>query len=86
VNVDKTGALLRPGPAGPVVGYGVDVANNTLYVNDSFDGFTPYNLTTLAPGTHVPISLGVYEDFTFNGSKIVASDFLGTTVNGAGSF
>ena len=81
VNVDKSGNLLRNGPVGGVIGYAVDVANNTLYINPNTSSIVPYNLTTLTAGTSVNISTGSYEDFTLVGSQIVAGNFGGSAVN-----
>jgi hypothetical protein len=79
LNTDTSGNVLQTLP-GVGIGFGVDLGNNILYVNTNFFSATPYNLTTLTPGTPVALDSIASEDLSFDGTYILAGDFFGGNV------
>lgn len=79
LNTDDTGAVLQTLP-GAGVGFGIDLSSGTLYVNPNFLSATPYDLATLTPGVPVPLGGIFSEDLSFDGSLILAGNFLGMSV------
>ena len=75
LNTDRAGMVLRTIADTASQGFGVDVANQILYVNEDFLNAVPFALGPLTPGT--PVSLGgvVSEDLSFDGTNILAGDF-----------
>lgn len=74
LNTDRSGNVLRT-LAGPGIGFGIDLSNNILYVNDLGSTATPYDLTTLVPGPPNPLPGIASEDLSFDGTDILAGDF-----------
>ena len=74
-----SGTVLRTLPGTSAVGFGVDVANDLLYVNSTFTAAARYDLSTLAPAGSVPLGV-TSEDLSFDGTDILAGDFGGGRV------
>src|ERR1700682_3564541 len=64
LNTDTSGNVLRLGPPGSGVGFGVDLVTSELFVNDFFSSAAVYDLNTLAFIRRVP----------FIGGSIVCED------------
>jgi PEP-CTERM motif len=74
------GAVLRSLP-GNGVGFGIDLANNWLYVNNTFFSAARFDLTTLLPvGAPVPFPGVASEDMSFDGTNLLVGDFSGQRV------
>lgn len=76
------GTVLRTLP-GIGVGFGIDSANNWLYVNDTLasNSATRYDLTTLLP-VGAPVSFPVVSvDLSFDGTNLLIGDFFGVDVD-----
>src|SRR5262245_16333305 len=80
LNTTTTGVVLQTIPNTVGIGFGVNLATNTLYVNTNFTQSTPYSLFTLMP-SGAPVNLGVSsEDFSFDGTNLLVGDFFGSRV------
>jgi hypothetical protein len=75
LNTDRTGVVLDTIAGTAAQGFGVDVANQILYVNSDFINAVPYDLATLTPGVGVSLGGVVSEDLSFDGTNILAGDF-----------
>lgn len=82
LNTTTTGVVLQTIPNTVGVGFGVNLATNTLYVNTNFTQSTPYSLFTLAPsGAPVNLPGGISsEDFSFDGTNLLVGDFSGQRI------
>jgi uncharacterized repeat protein (TIGR01451 family) len=81
LNTDLSGTVLRTINSTEGTGFAIDQANNILYVGASNGVITPYNLTTLIPGTPftpAPLNPGLAEDMTFDDSHIWRTSSGGT--------